>query len=139
MKTLQISVVSSEAEIFTGEASGVVLPGRMGELGIKPGHTPLLTILRPGSMHIVEINGLEQVLYVSGGYAEIQPHLITVLADTVVRASNLDFKRAQLARENAQKIIAHGAIGIDFAKAKLELSRACAQLRTIEKLRKRKT
>jgi F-type H+-transporting ATPase subunit epsilon len=122
-----------------GEASWVILPGRVGELGIKPGHAPLLTILRPGSMRIVQTNELEQVLYVSGGYAEIQPHLITVLADTVVRASNLDFKRAQLARESAQKTIAHGAMGIDFAKAKLELSKACAQLRTIENLRKRKT
>ena len=138
MKTLQLSVVSGEGVVFAGVALMVILPGSMGELGIKPRHVPLLTLLRPGTLRIVQENEVEKLLYLSGGYAEIQPHDVTVLADTVLRADTLDLKRAQLARSNAQEILARGAIGIDYAKAKAELLAACAQLNTIENLRKRK-
>jgi F-type H+-transporting ATPase subunit epsilon len=137
MKTLQLSVVSGEGEVFSGIASMVVLPGRMGELGITPLHVPLLTLLRPGTIRIMQADEMEQLLYVSGGYAEIQPHVVTVLADTVQRADRLDFERARLAREHAQKILARGAIGIDYAKAKAELAAACAQLNALEKLRRK--
>jgi len=138
MKTLQLSVVSGEGEVFAGVASMVVLPGRMGELGIKPRHAPLLTLLQAGTLRIVLESGLEQLLYLSGGYAEIQPHIVTVLADTVLRAENLDLKRAQLARNNAQEILARGAIGIDYAQAKVELANACAQLKALENLSRKK-
>ncbi len=123
--------------MFSGMALMIILPGLMGELGIKPRHSPLLTLLRPGTAHIVQKESVGQFLYLSGGYAEIQPQTVTVLADTVLRADELDFERAQRAREKAQKILARGAIGIDYAKAKAELSTAYAQLITIEKLRKR--
>ena len=137
METLQLSVVSGEGVVFACVALIVILPGSMGELGIKPRHVPLLTLLRAGTLRIVQENEVEKLLYLSGGYAEIQPLDVTVLADTVLRADTLDLKRAQLARSNAQKILAGGAIGIDYTKAKAELLAACAQLNTIENLRKR--
>jgi len=137
MKTFQLSIVSGEAEVFSGAVSRVILPGSMGELGIQARHAPLLTLLQPGTIRILQTNGLEQPFFVSGGYAEIQPHVVTVLADTVLRADHLDFKRAQQAREHAQKILARGAMGIDYAKAKAELATASAQLKALEKLRRK--
>jgi len=138
MKMLQLSVVSGEGEVFSGVVSMVILPGRIGELGITPRHAPLLTLLKAGIIRIMQEDGQEQLLYLSGGYAEIQPHVVTVLADTVLRAENLDLKRAQLARDNAQEILAHGAIGFDYAQAKVELATACAQLKALENLRRKK-
>lgn len=137
MKTLQLSVVSSEAEVFSGVASMVILPGHMGEMGITPRHTPLLTLLRAGTIRIIQVDELEQLLYVSGGYAEIQPHVVTVLADTVLRADNLDLERAQTARIKAERVLSRGAMGIDYAKAKAELATACAQLKALEDLRRK--
>ncbi|RUM94740.1 MAG: F0F1 ATP synthase subunit epsilon [Thiothrix sp.] len=138
MKTLRLSVVSGEGEVFSGVALMVILPGRMGELGIKPHHVPLLTLLQAGILRIMQEDGLEQQLYLSGGYAEIQPHVVTVLADTVLRAENLDLKRVQLARDNAQEILARDVISIDYAQAKVELANAYAQLKVLENLRRKK-
>ena len=125
--------------MFAGVASMVIVPGSMGELGIQPHHAPLLTLLQPGTLRIIQEDGLEQLLYLSGGFAEIQPHVVTVLADTVLRAEKLDFERARLARDSAQKMLDHGAIGIDYARAKAELATACAQLKALEDLRRKKT
>jgi F-type H+-transporting ATPase subunit epsilon len=134
MKTLQL-----RNAVFSAEASLVILPGRMSELGIKPRHAPLLTLLQPGTLRIVQEDEMDQLLYLSEGYAEIQPRVVTVLADTVLRAENLHLNRAQLARSNTQKILARGAISIDCAQqAKVELAAACAQLKALEGLRRKK-
>ncbi|HID81065.1 MAG TPA: F0F1 ATP synthase subunit epsilon [Chromatiales bacterium] len=128
MKTIHVDVVSGEEHIFDAEAMMVVLPGLMGELGIMPGHTALLTRLTAGEMRLILQDDSEKLYYVSGGYAEIQPYQVSVLADTVMRASSIDEQRAQIAREKADQILKQGVIGIDYAQAKAELAAA----RTIE-------
>ena len=110
----------------------------MGELGIAPRHSPLLTVLVPGEIRVVQQDEIEVLMYVSGGYVEVQPHLVTVLADVAVRAENIDEQRAQSAREKAEQIIANGAIGISYAQARAELVAACAQLKTLDDLRNRR-
>jgi F-type H+-transporting ATPase subunit epsilon len=135
-KTMQIDIVSAEQEIYSGQVDHVTVTGEAGELGIMPGHTALLTQLKPGEIRLFK-NGEEDIFFVSGGVLEVQPHVVTVLADTVVRASALDEMAAIEAKERAEKMLADTQSTIDFTRANAELAEAMAQLRAISKMRDR--
>ncbi len=134
--TLHVDIVSAEAEIFSGTANMVFAPAEMGEVGIAPRHTPLLTRLKPGQVRVQMEGKDEQFFYVSGGLLEIQPHVVTVLADTALRAKDLDEAEAQRTKERAEKAIADKAGDFDYAKAQAELAEAVAKLQTIQRMRK---
>lgn len=136
MATFHVDIVSAEGEIFSGEASMLFAPAIMGELGIAPRHAPLLTTLKPGEVRVQTPAGDEQFFYVSGGALEVQPHLVTVLADTAVRAKDLDEAAALQAKQRAEEALRDRGDKIDFAEAQAELARAVAQIKAIEKLRK---
>ena len=133
--TLHVDIVSAEAEIFSGTATMVFAPAEMGEVGISPRHTPLLTRLKPGEVRVQINEGEEQSFYVSGGMLEVQPHVVTVLADTAIRADSLDEAQALEAKERAEKLLADKSADIDYARAQAELAESMAQLATIRKLR----
>ncbi len=133
--TMHVDIVSAEAEIFSGTASMVFAPAEMGEVGIAPRHTQLLTRLKPGEVRVQDDKGEEQIFYVSGGILEVQPHMVTVLSDTAVRAKDLDEAAALKAKEQAEKALADNQSDIDYAKAQAELAEAMAQLRAIQHLR----
>lgn len=133
--TMHVDIVSAEAEIFSGTATMVFAPAEMGELGIAPRHTQLLTRLKPGEVRVQDEKGEELSFYVSGGILEVQPHVVTVLSDTAVRARDLDEAAALQAKEQAEKLLADNRSDIDYAKAQLELAEAVAQLRAIQHLR----
>jgi F-type H+-transporting ATPase subunit epsilon len=135
--TLHVDIVSAEEEIFSGPATMVYAPAEMGEVGIAPRHTQMLTRLKPGEVRVQDQHGDEQFFYVSGGMLEVQPHVVTVLADTALRARDLDEASAIKAKEAAEQAMADKKSDIDYAKAQAELAEAVAQLRAIEKLRKR--
>ncbi len=135
--TVHLDVVSAETEIFSGLVQTVQVTGIEGELGIYPGHAPLITSLQPGMVRVVKQVGDEELIYVAGGILEVQPGQVTVLADTAIRAEDLDEKAAEDAKKRAEEIIAKGAgADFDYAEAAIELSEAIAQLRLIQKLRK---
>ena len=136
MATIHVDIVSAEGEIFTGEATMVFAPAIMGELGIAPRHAPLITTLKPGEVRVQLPSGEEQHVYVSGGALEIQPHLVTVLADTAIRAKDLDEAAALQAKQRAEEALADRSSAISAAEAQAELLRAVAQLKAIERLRK---
>jgi F-type H+-transporting ATPase subunit epsilon len=138
MATIQVDIVSAEGEIFSGEASMVFVPAVMGEIGITPRHAPLLTTLKPGEVRVRTPAGEEQFFYVSGGAIEIQPHVVTVLADTALRARDLDENAALQAKQRAEEALRNRGSAIELAEAQAELARAVAQIRAIEKLRKLK-
>ena len=138
MATIHVDVVSAEGEIFSGEATMVFAPALMGDIGIAPRHAPLLTTLRPGELRVQLPSGEEQHVYVSGGAMEIQPHLVTVLADTAIRAKDLDEAAALQAKQRAEDALANRTNAIDVAEAQAELLRAVAQLKAIGRLRKQK-
>ena len=136
-KTLHVDIVSAEQAIFSGEASMVIAPGEAGELGILPEHTPLITRIKPGTVRILPAGeGAEEVIYVSGGMMEVQPDIVTVLADTSVRAHDLDEAKALEAKRLAEEAISNRGGAMDLAKAQVELANAVAQLAAIQKLRK---
>jgi len=135
--TLHVDIVSAEAEIFSGTATMVFAPAEMGEVGISPRHTPLLTRLKPGEVRVRSDDGKEQSFFVSGGMLEVQPHVVTVLADTAIRADNLDEAQALEAKERAEKLLSDKTADVDYAKAQAELAESIAQLSTIRKLRKK--
>jgi F-type H+-transporting ATPase subunit epsilon len=135
--TLHVDIVSAEGEIFSGEASMVFAPGSLGELGIAPRHAPLLTTLKPGEVR-VQTDGEEQVFYVGGGALEVQPHLVTVLADTAARARDLDEAEALAAKQRAEDALRGRGDKMEIAEAQAQLARAVAQLRAIERLRKKR-
>ncbi|MEN9471236.1 MAG: synthase epsilon chain [Pseudomonadota bacterium] len=139
IKTMQIEIVSAELMIFSGQATHVVATGLIGELGIYPGHTQLLTALKPGPVRIVKPDGEDEILYISGGILEVQPQLVSILADTVIRAADLDEMAALEAKEHAEKALIDKQSDIDYAKATVELAQAVAQLQAISKLKKRLT
>ncbi|MBP6241255.1 MAG: F0F1 ATP synthase subunit epsilon [Hydromonas sp.] len=136
MSTIQVDVVSAEAEVFSGQAEFVSLPGESGELGILPGHTPLITRIKPGAVRIQ--NGQnEELVFVAGGILEVQPNKITVLADTAIRGNDLDEARALEAKARAEENLKDNASDVDYARAQAELSVAVAQLAALAKLRKK--
>ncbi|WVH09003.1 MAG: ATP synthase epsilon chain [Fluviibacter phosphoraccumulans EoVTN8] len=132
---IHVDVVSAEEMIFSGEADHVVLPGELGELGIWLRHTPLLTRIRPGAVRIKLPDGGEEFVYVSGGMLEVQPTMVTVLADTAIRAHDLDEARAQQAKKAAEELLQKRDSSMDYAKAETELADAIGQLAAIKKLR----
>ena len=135
--TIHVDVVSAEAEIFSGAATMVFAPAVMGDVGIAPRHSPLLTRLKPGEVRLQMADGKDQFFYVSGGMLEVQPHVVTVLADVVVRAKDIDEAAAQQAKERAERAMTDKKSEFDYAKAQAEFAEAVAQLRTLQKLRER--
>lgn len=136
--TIHVDIVSAEAQIFSGWAKMVFAPAVMGEVGITPRHAPLLSPLQPGEVRVRTEQDEEEHFYVSGGMLEIQPHIVTILADTAVRAHDLDEAAALEAKQRAEKLLADKKADIDYAQAQAELIEAAAQLQTIQRLRKAK-
>lgn len=134
--TLRLDIVSAEKEIFSGQSSMVFVTGEMGELGIAPGHAPLITSLKPGNVRALLEDGEEDLFYFNGGMLEVQPFVVTILADTAVRARDIDEAAAIEAKERAEKMLANKLTEMDFAKATAELAEAIAQIRAVQKLRK---
>src|SRR2546421_2368923 len=135
-KTLQVDIVSAEQQIFSGKADMVIAPGEGGELGILPEHAPLLTRIKPGTVRVQAAGNPEEVIYVSGGMMEVQPDRVTVLADTSIRAHDLDEAKAMEAERLAKEALANRQGVMEIAKAQAELAQAAAQLAAIRKLRK---
>lgn len=132
---IQVDIVSAEGDIFSGEAEWVFAPGRLGELGIAPRHAPLLTELKPGEVRVETSDGEEQFFYITGGVLEVQPHLVTVLADSALRGDELDEEAALAAREKAREVLAGRSDEIDLAQAQAELVEAEARYRAAQKLK----
>ena len=138
MATLHVDVVSAEESIFSGEAKFVVLPGEMGELGIYPRHTPLITRIKPGAVRIMRAdNDEEEFVFVAGGILEVQPGTVTVLADTAIRGHDLDEAKALEAKHLAEDAMKNAKSDIDFAAAQGEFAAMAAQIAAIQKLRKK--
>lgn len=135
-ETMQLEIVSAEAAIFTGTVESITVTGSVGELGIYPGHTALLTALKPGQIQAILEGGKEEVFYISGGMLEVQPKVATVLADTALRAADLDEAAALAAKEEAERKAAEQTAGVEYSRAMTELAEAAAQLRAIQMLRK---
>ena len=136
MSTIRCDIVSAEEEIFHGTVTMVVATGEMGELGIAPRHAPLITRLKPGQVRVILENGEEQFFYVSGGILEVQPQVVTVLADTAIRAKDLDEAAASKAKAEAEKLLANRTDAMEIAEAQSQLAQAVAQLQALERLRK---
>lgn len=137
--TIHVDVVSAEHSIFSGEAEFVALPGEAGELGIYPKHAPLLTRIKPGAVRI-QIPGQEEmeIVFVAGGMLEVQPDVVTVLADTAIRGTDLDEAKAADAKRKAEEAMANAKSDLDFAKAQSEFAMMAAQLAAIQKLRRKR-
>ncbi|MCK9490250.1 MAG: F0F1 ATP synthase subunit epsilon [Xanthomonadales bacterium] len=136
MSTIRCDIVSAEDEIFHGNVTLVVATGEMGELGIAPRHAPLITRLKPGYVRVTLENGDSQEFYVSGGILEVQPQVVSVLADTAMRAKDLDEAAAKAAKDEAERALANRAPDMDLAEAQAKLAEAVAQLQALERLRK---
>jgi len=134
--TIKVDVVSAEESIFEGRAKFIALPGEAGELGILPGHTPLITRIRPGAVRIVGADGDEEFVFVAGGILEVQPGVVTVLADTAIRGADLDEAKADEARKRAEEAMQNSGSNLEYATAQAELAYAVAQLAAIQRLRK---
>ncbi len=137
MSTIHVDIVSTEQEIFSGEVEMVFAPALLGEIGIAPGHTPLVTQLGPGEVRVRNPDGTEQAFYVSGGMLEVQPRVVTVLSDTAQRAEDLDEAAVLKAKEEAEKAIHEHDAKIDYAAVLAEHAELAAQLRAIQRLRKK--
>jgi F-type H+-transporting ATPase subunit epsilon len=136
--TVHVDVVSAEESIFSGLAEFVVLPGEAGELGILPGHMPLMTRIKPGAVRLkLPQQDLEELIFVAGGILEVQPGVVTVLADTAIRGKDLDEAKALDAKRKAEEAMADRSAEMDYARAQAELAEAVAQLAAIQKLRRR--
>lgn len=134
--TIQVNVVSAEESIFSGVAEFVALPGESGELGIYPMHTPLITRIKPGAVRIkVPNQAEEEFVFVAGGILEVQPNMVTVLADTAIRGNDLDEAKALEAKRIAEEVLVNHDARIDYAQAQAELASAIAQLSAIQRLR----
>ena len=137
MNTIRTYIVSAEEEIFNGEVNAVFAEAELGEVGIYPQHTPFLSTLRPGEVRVRIAGQEDRHFYVSGGVIEVQPHMVTVLTDTALRGEDLDEARALEAKQRAEELLQSQLTDIDTAKAMTELAEVVAQLRMIERLRKR--
>jgi F-type H+-transporting ATPase subunit epsilon len=135
--TMHVNIVSAEAEIYSGTVEQVYAPAVMGEVGIYPRHTQLLTHLKPGEVRVVKEGGEEDSFFVSGGILEVQPHVVTVLADTAVRARDLDEAKAMEAKKRAEQALADRQGDMDYARAEAELAEAIAQLQAIQRMRRK--
>lgn len=135
--SLQVEIVSAEREIFSGQAAMVFAPAIMGEVGIAPRHAPLVTRLRAGEVRVQDENGAEEAFFVSGGILEVQPHVVTILSDTALRSHDIDEAAAMEAMRRAEETLADKSAQIDYARAQAELMEAAAQLRAIQRLRKK--
>ncbi|MCY1228160.1 ATP synthase epsilon chain [compost metagenome] len=135
--TVHCDIVSAEAEIFSGLVEMVIAHGHLGDLGIAPGHAPLITDLKPGPIRLVKQGGEEEVYYISGGFLEVQPNMVKVLADTVLRASDLDEAAAQESLKAAEKALHEKGAEFDYSAASARLAEAAAQLRTLQQIRKK--
>jgi F-type H+-transporting ATPase subunit epsilon len=136
--TIHVDIVSAEAGIFSGTVEMVFAPAMMGELGIMPRHSPLLTQLKPGQVRVIKQGGDEELFYVSGGVLEVQPHVVTVLADTALRARDVDEAAALEAKQRAEQELKDNKSELEYARAQAELAEAVAQLQTIQNLRKKR-
>ena len=134
--TTHLDIVSAEKEIFSGVVEMLVATAALGEIGINPGHAPLLTILKPGEIRVHLPGGHQEVYYISGGMLEVQPFYVTVLADSVERADHLDEAAALAAKERAEQAIANKGADFDYSVAATELAQAIAQIRAIQKIKK---
>lgn len=135
--TLRIEIVSAEKKIFSGEGRMVFVTGEMGELGIAPGHSQLLTSLRPGHVRVILKGEEEEVFFISGGMLEVQPYVVSVLADTAIRADDIDEAAAISAKEQAEKSLAGKVAKIDVTRATIELAELTAQINAIHQIKKR--
>ncbi|MBB5018072.1 F-type H+-transporting ATPase subunit epsilon [Chitinivorax tropicus] len=137
--TMHVDVVSGEESIYSGTAEFLVAPAEGGEIGVYPRHAPLLAMIKPGPVRIVPANGAgeEVFVFVSGGMIEVQPHVVTILADTAVRGGDLDEAKALEAKKQAEEALSNRSANLDYAKAQAELAEAVAQLAAIQKLRKK--
>ncbi len=136
--TMHCDIVSAEEDIFSGRVTLVSATGTMGELGIMPGHAPLLTGIRPGPVRLKFDNGEEQVFFASGGFLEVQPGVVTLLADTAVRAEDIDEAAALEAQKQAEHALEERAAGVEFSVAAAQLAEAMARQRTLDELRRRR-
>jgi len=136
--TTHVDIVSAEKEIWSGQATMVFAPGIMGELGIAPRHTPLLTQLKPGEVRVRGADGEDESFFITGGMLEIQPHVVTILSDTAVRADDLDEAAAIEAKQQAEEAMQNKSSEMDYAKASAELAEAAAMVETIKKLKGRR-
>ena len=134
---VQVEIVSAENEIFSGEAEMVFAPAILGEVGIAPGHTPMLTQLGPGEVRLQISGGGDEAFYISGGMLEVQPKVVTILSDTAQRAEDLDEAAVMKAREDAEKAMSESDSKMDYATALAQSAEAAAQLQTIQRLRRR--
>jgi len=136
--TMHLNIVSAENEIYSGTITQVFAPAEMGEVGVMPRHAPMLSTLKPGVVRVIPQDGEEQSFYVSGGILEIQPHVVTILSDTALRAADIDESAALEAKSRAEAAMKDKASEMDYAKAKSELIEAVAQIEALKKLRKKK-
>ena len=136
--TMHVNIVSAEQEIYSGTVIQVFAPAEMGEVGIMPRHAPMLSTLKPGVVRVISQEGEEQTFFVSGGILEIQPHVVTILSDTALRAADIDESAALEAKSRAEAAMKDKASDLDYAKAKSELIEAVAQIEALKKLRKKK-
>tara|TARA_E500000081_G_scaffold6990_2_gene8240 strand:+ start:6664 stop:7083 length:420 start_codon:yes stop_codon:yes gene_type:complete len=137
MSIMHLDIVSAEEEIFSGNVKNIIAAAMMGEVGIYPKHTPMITPLKPGEVKIITEEDEEQLFFISGGVIEVQPDIVTVLADTAIRGQDLDEARAAEAKKRAEEALANKSDNIDAAKALAELAQAAAQLKMIESIRKK--
>lgn len=134
--TIHVDIVSAESSVYSGLAELVVATGELGEVGVVPGHAPLLTVLKPGEVRVTLPGGEHEIFYISGGMLEVQPRIVTILADTVERAESLNEAEALAAKARAEAMIANKDADLDYTMATAELARAVAQIRAIQKVRK---
>lgn len=135
--TMHCDIASTEARIFSGRVESLVCTGTLGDMGILPGHAPLLSALIPGPVRLVIEGGQEQIYYVSGGYVEVQPGVVNILADTAIRADDMDEVAAEQAKKDVEHSIANRTAEFEYSRAATQLAEAAAQIRTIQQLRKK--
>ena len=135
--TMQLDIASTESRIFSGRVESLVCTGTLGDMGILPGHAPLLSALIPGPVRLVTAEGQEMIFYVSGGYLEVQPGVVNILADTAIRADDMDEAQAEQAKKDVEAAIANRDAEFEYSRAATQLAEAAAQIRTIQQLRKK--